>query len=49
MTDACPKCHLDASECYRCDLDLRLRDLDGHESRHGVYHLLGADGGQTHE
>ena len=49
MTDTCADCRVDISECYRCDRDRRLRDLDGHESRHGLYHLLGADGGQNHE
>jgi uncharacterized Zn finger protein (UPF0148 family) len=47
----CPDCGY--SKCggrsvMHRDRERQLRDLDGHESRHGVYRILSAEEGQDH-
>lgn len=31
------------------DGERKLRDIDGHETRHGLYSILSAQEGQSHE
>ena len=53
ITEVDPQCPaLDDGRCRpnaHPDDELRLRDLDGHESRHGIYRILDAEGGQSHD
>jgi hypothetical protein len=49
MSAACQHCGGPCDSCTRCDAELDVGDLDGHEDRHGLAELLSAHGGQSHE